>query len=48
MKKFTTASELEVVIHQEQVWIVARRQTLALGLERTVDHRRSELAVLTF
>jgi hypothetical protein len=36
----------EIVIHQEQVWIVARRQTLALGLEGAIDNPRSEFALL--
>jgi len=37
---------LEIVIHQEQIWIVARRQPLAFRLERPVDHPRSEFAFL--
>jgi hypothetical protein len=38
---------LEIVVHQEQVRIVARGETLAFRLERTVDNPRSELAFLT-
>jgi hypothetical protein len=36
----------EVVIHQEQVWIVARRQPLAFGLECAIDYPRAEFAFL--
>jgi hypothetical protein len=39
---------LEVVIHQEQVWVVAGSQTLAFRLKCTVDNPRSEFAFLAF
>ena len=32
---------LEVVIHQEQIWIVACGQPLAFGFERAVDECRA-------
>ena len=36
----------EVVIHEEQIRIVARGQTLAFRFECAVDHSRAELAFL--
>ena len=39
---------LEVVVHEEQIWIVAGSQTLAFRLECAVDDPRSEFAFLTF
>src|SRR4051812_24813162 len=37
---------LEIVVHEEQVWIVARSKALALRLERAVDDPRSEFSLL--
>jgi len=38
----------EIVVHEEQVRIVARSQTFAFRLEGTIDNPRPELAFLTF
>jgi hypothetical protein len=37
---------LEIVVHQEQIWIVAGGQTLAFRLEGAVDNPRSEFPFL--
>ena len=39
---------LEVVVHQEQIWVVAGSQTFAFRLERAVHYPRSEFAFLAF
>jgi hypothetical protein len=36
----------EVVVHEKQVWIVARSQTLAFRLEGTIDNPCPEFALL--
>lgn len=37
---------LEIVIHQQQIWIVVRRQTLAFRVEFPVENFRAESALL--
>jgi hypothetical protein len=45
-EQINDCKRLEIVVHQKQVWIVARSQTLAFRLERAVDNPRSEFALL--
>jgi hypothetical protein len=46
-KQTNDRKRLEIVVHEEQVRIIAGSQTLALRLECAVDDSRAEFALLT-
>jgi hypothetical protein len=45
-EKVDDRKRLEVVIHQQQVWIVVRRETLAFRVEFAVENFRAEFTLL--